>query len=177
MPITRPRASNSGPPELPRLIGASVWIASTSWYSRGQRRDRAPRRRDDADRERRLLAERAADRRDRLADGHRGRVAERDRGERVRFGSTWSTPTSSNRSQPTIFAGDALAVAELDEDLVRALRRRRRSSRLAGVRDHVRVREDVAVVRDDEARALARRRSRMLAEERVDRDDAVRALA
>ncbi len=27
MPITRPEASNSGPPELPRLIGASVWIA------------------------------------------------------------------------------------------------------------------------------------------------------
>ena len=31
MPITRPRASNSGPPELPRLIGASVWIASMIW--------------------------------------------------------------------------------------------------------------------------------------------------
>jgi hypothetical protein len=29
MPITRPRASNRGPPELPRLIGASIWIAST----------------------------------------------------------------------------------------------------------------------------------------------------
>ena len=29
MPITRPRASNMGPPEFPRLIGASVWIAST----------------------------------------------------------------------------------------------------------------------------------------------------
>ena len=28
MPITRPRASSSGPPELPRLIAASVWIAS-----------------------------------------------------------------------------------------------------------------------------------------------------
>ena len=28
MPITRPRASKSGPPELPWLIGASVWIAS-----------------------------------------------------------------------------------------------------------------------------------------------------
>ena len=29
IPITRPRASKSGPPELPWLIGASVWIAST----------------------------------------------------------------------------------------------------------------------------------------------------
>ena len=27
IPITRPSPSNSGPPELPRLIGASVWIA------------------------------------------------------------------------------------------------------------------------------------------------------
>jgi hypothetical protein len=29
IPITCPRASNIGPPELPRLMGASVWIAST----------------------------------------------------------------------------------------------------------------------------------------------------
>ena len=33
IPITRPRASKSGPPELPWLIGASVWIASTSLKS------------------------------------------------------------------------------------------------------------------------------------------------
>ncbi len=32
IPITRPRASKSGPPELPWLIGASVWIASTRLY-------------------------------------------------------------------------------------------------------------------------------------------------
>ncbi len=31
MPITRPFASSSGPPELPCVIGASVWIASISW--------------------------------------------------------------------------------------------------------------------------------------------------
>ncbi len=30
MPITRPPASNSGPPELPRLMGASTWIASAT---------------------------------------------------------------------------------------------------------------------------------------------------
>jgi hypothetical protein len=30
IPITRPRASKSGPPELPCVIGASVWIASTT---------------------------------------------------------------------------------------------------------------------------------------------------
>ena len=35
MPITRPFASSSGPPELPRLIAASVWIASLieNWVS------------------------------------------------------------------------------------------------------------------------------------------------
>src|SRR6476660_7068356 len=32
IPIARPRASKSGPPELPWLIGASVWIASTRLY-------------------------------------------------------------------------------------------------------------------------------------------------
>ena len=31
IPITRPRESSSGPPELPWVIGASVWIASTIW--------------------------------------------------------------------------------------------------------------------------------------------------
>ena len=29
MPITRPRASKSGPPELPWVMAASVWMAST----------------------------------------------------------------------------------------------------------------------------------------------------
>src|SRR5206468_7880481 len=32
IPITRPCASNNGPPELPWLIGASVWIASIRSY-------------------------------------------------------------------------------------------------------------------------------------------------
>src|SRR3954466_10456301 len=31
MPITRPWAASSGPPELPRLIAASVWIAPPIW--------------------------------------------------------------------------------------------------------------------------------------------------
>ena len=29
MPTTSPSMSNSGPPELPRLIGASVWMKSS----------------------------------------------------------------------------------------------------------------------------------------------------
>ena len=31
MPITSPSASTSGPPELPGLIAASVWIAPAIW--------------------------------------------------------------------------------------------------------------------------------------------------
>ena len=31
IPITRPGASSSGPPELPWAIGASIWIASINW--------------------------------------------------------------------------------------------------------------------------------------------------
>ena len=48
IPIARPRASRSGPPELPRLIGASVWIASKRLYgpsSATGSSGRAPRRR------------------------------------------------------------------------------------------------------------------------------------
>src|SRR5438034_895763 len=33
IPMTSPRALNNGPPELPLLMGASVWIASTSAYA------------------------------------------------------------------------------------------------------------------------------------------------
>ena len=65
-------------------------------------------------------------------------------------------------------AGEPVAVGEHDVDAGGAVDRRS----LAGVRDHVRVREDVALVRDDEAGAL---RALAVAEERVDRDDAGRA--
>ena len=34
-PITRPVASSSGPPELPGLIGASVWITESIWKPSG----------------------------------------------------------------------------------------------------------------------------------------------
>ena len=34
-PITRPLASSSGPPELPGLIGASVWITESIWKPSG----------------------------------------------------------------------------------------------------------------------------------------------
>ena len=34
-PITRPSASSSGPPELPGLIGASVWMTESIWKPSG----------------------------------------------------------------------------------------------------------------------------------------------
>ena len=49
MPTTSPSRSTSGPPELPGLIAASVWIAGyvVSWLGCGWRRPRAARRRPD----------------------------------------------------------------------------------------------------------------------------------
>ena len=81
IPITRPRASTSGPPELPRLIAASVWIASLIGEA-GQRLDRAVQARDDADRQRLRLAEGLPIGDDRRADLQRARRAERQRAQR-----------------------------------------------------------------------------------------------
>ena len=82
-------------------------------------------------------------------------------------------------SQPTMRALHAVAVPELDEDGACRLGRRGRIA-FAGRRDHVRVREDVAVGGDDEAGALRRvggREAVVRAEEGDERDDAGRALA
>ena len=91
IPIARPRASSSGPPEEPWPIGASVWIASISWNSGAVRAAIERRtRRDDPDRERVGVPERAADGGHRLADddasptGRAGRA--RARGRRGRPG-------------------------------------------------------------------------------------------
>ena len=138
---------------------------------RDQRVDRAADRRDDADRDRVLVAERAAHRRDGIA--RRARATSR-RAARSRAacaaGSTRSSATSSYPSQPTIFGLDAVAVPEGDVDLVRLGRVRR----LGDVRDHVGARQDVAARRDDEARALGLLRVAVV-EEREDRHDAGRA--
>ena len=145
--------------------------------ARGQRADRALRRRDDADRERVLVAERAADRGHRLADDapwtSRRAARARARAAPDRRGSA---PTSSKTSQPTTVAGDAVAVLELDVDAASAALTGPPEAS-PGVRDHVRVREHVARRRDDEARALRRLALEVArrAEEGVDRDDAARA--
>ena len=83
MPITRPSASKSGPPELPRLIGASVWIAFETANPPDVREsiERPVAETTPTDRER-LLAEGASDRGDRLAHDDPRRVAERDGLER-----------------------------------------------------------------------------------------------
>ena len=142
--------------------------------ARGQRGDRALGCRHDPDAERALVAERASDRRDGLADDDVRRVPERHH-RQVTIGRVdleepdvvVDVPPDDARPHP-------VAVAELDEDSVRRLRSRRRVA-LAGRRDHVRVGEDVAVRGDDEAGALSRVRccdGVVRAEEREDRDDA-----
>ena len=79
MPITWPSASSSGPPELPGLIEASVWIAPSIWNSVSDWIERSVAE-TTPDRERLLLAERAADRGHGLADRD---VVERAELERV----------------------------------------------------------------------------------------------
>ena len=77
MPITRPRASNSGPPELPRLIGASIWIASATEYTDVSESIERPVAETTPTASERLVAERAADRGDGLPDADGRRVSER----------------------------------------------------------------------------------------------------
>ena len=74
MPMTLPSWVNSGPPELPWLIGASTWM---NW-SYGTGADIAAHRRDDACGDRAAQAERIAHGDDPLAGLHVGRIAELD---------------------------------------------------------------------------------------------------
>ena len=69
-PMTRPRASTSGPPELPGLSAASVWM-TLSIRRPGLRAQRAAERADDARGDRALEAVRVADRDGELADAQR----------------------------------------------------------------------------------------------------------
>ena len=78
IPITRPRASSSGPPELPGLSAASVWITSSIAKPLGAV-EPALERGDDAGGERAVEPERVADRDRRVADLHRAGVAQLER--------------------------------------------------------------------------------------------------
>ena len=120
MPSTRPRASSSGPPELPGLIAASVWIASP-----------IPKRVSDS--MLRSTAEITPTESDwRSPNGlpmaatgsptvmlaelpRRSGVSDRP------AGSTFSSATSAFRSSPTISRRHAVAVGELDVHLLGAL--------------------------------------------------------
>ena len=131
--------------------------------------------RDDADGQRVLVAKRAADRGDGFADDDSGRITEWDGRQPM---TTWI-----DLDQPDVVVDvpahdrrrNAVAVAELDEEVGRRLDRA--GADLAGVRDHMRVREDVALRRDDEARSLRPFHGvrRGIAEEGEDRDDPRRA--
>ena len=83
MPITWPREFRSGPPELPGLIAASVWMIPLIIRPFLARSERS-RLLTIPDGQRPLQAERVAQRQDLLPDQHARRIAERHRDELVR---------------------------------------------------------------------------------------------
>ena len=128
--------------------------------------------RDDAGRERVGVPERAADRSDGRTNDDARRLPERHRREGVRPRVDLQEADVVEEVPADDPRGRAVVVGELDVDVARRADLRA----LAGVRDHVRAREDVAAPGDDEAGALrGLRRRPLVAEERVDRDDAGRS--
>ena len=171
MPITRAVAVEERPAGVAAIdLRVGLDRVRDGEPARGERVDRAAGGRDDADGQRALLAERASDRGDRLADDdlRRSRRAGRGRGA-WSAGVTRITPTSLKRSQPTTRPPIRSPSANSTYTALRALDVR---PRLRGVRDDVRVREDHAVAVDDEARALRRAVDPQV---RVDGDDTGRA--
>ena len=84
IPMTSPATFTSGPPELPKLIAASVWIRFSNERVAFERPGAAPLAGDDADGDRLLELERVADRHDPLADADAVGVAERHDREGLR---------------------------------------------------------------------------------------------
>src|SRR6185312_11001828 len=166
----------AGVPAVDRCVGLD---RVDEVVARGQGGDGALRRRDDADAQRALVPEWAADRRYGLADNDVGGVAEGDDGQ-VMIGRPNLQKADIVVDVPADDARlGAVAVPELDEDGARRLGRRGRIA-FAGRRDHMGVREDVAVGGDDEAGALRRvggREAVVRPEERNERDHARGALA
>ena len=139
---------------------------------RGQRLDRALGRRDDADRERVLVPERAADRRDGLADDDPARVAERQRSQLVRLRVDPENADVVEHVPAHDRGLDPVAILKLDEDVAG---RRDGPATGAGRGDHVRVGQDQPVGRDDEAGALRSARPVAGTEDGIERDHAGRA--
>ena len=94
MPMTSPRESMSGPPELPWLMAASVWMPLGMVAPFGD--SSCGRGGDDTRGEREVEAQRVADGHDRLADLDLVGIAERQRLEVEALGSTLSTATSAD---------------------------------------------------------------------------------
>jgi hypothetical protein len=137
MPTTAPVASRSGPPLLPGLIAASVWMR---FRRLGRRRDLAALGRDDAARHGvRERPERAADRDDELAD-LRGASESPRRAAGRSVASTLTIARSVQRVDAVDRARVLRAVLELDGELVAA-------------GDDVAVREDPAARVEDDAGA------------------------
>ena len=140
MPTTSPCEETSGPPELPGLSAASVWI--TSSISRPERaRSERPERRDDAGRHRRFEAERIADGDHELAALEQLGIAQRRRRQRHR-----RVDAHQREIGVGVVADDARGqAAALDGGDVDA----------GGAADHVAVGQHQPVGRHDDARAGA----------------------
>ena len=137
----------------------------------GQGVDRAVHGGDDPRCERIGVPEGASDRGHGLADEDARGVPERHRSDPMRARIDLQDADVVEDVPPDDPRESPVAVGELDVDVVR----RADAAALAGVRDHVRAREDVAAPRDDEAGPLRGLRRRLLVpEERVDRHDARR---
>src|SRR5207247_556229 len=122
-----------------------------------RRLDAALHRADDAGRDRAVEAERVADRDDLIADPHAVRAPERQRLERTRLDVHLEHGDVGRRIDSDHLRLEALVVREADLDNARSL-------------DDVVVRDDVAGLVDDEARAeraLRLGRAERIAEERI----------
>src|ERR1700754_78239 len=146
-PITRPLASSSGPPGLPGLIGASVWITESIWNPSGAWMCRpVPETRAAGGGGRpgggaRGPREGGADRDGELARAHRGRVGERQRLQRAGVGGV---DLEHREVGGSIDAAHGRGRGPLVGELY---------LHLARVADDVRVRDERAVRVDDEAGA------------------------
>ena len=147
MPMTLPGLSISGPPELPWLIAASVWIPLGMRLA-VRRLEAAPGRRDDARGDGEVVAERIADGHDRLADDDLVRVAERQRVEvhlaRVHLDDRDVAADVHADELACDTLGLGTALVEHHGDAARTL---------AALVHDVRVGEDVALLVDHEAGA------------------------
>jgi hypothetical protein len=149
IPRTRPRASSSGPARVAAVDGR-VGLDGARGAEAGQRLDRAVQRRDDPDRQRLLLAERAPDRGDGGAHDEVVRGAERQRAQAQAGGVDPQQRDVGERVEADDVGPHLVAVAEVDVDRPRTPD----VVALAG-RDDVGVRRDLAAPVEHEARSLA----------------------